>query len=232
LLSELFTTFFGICDNDGVKLVNGKIDTTLDERTSVPNIFAIGDCAKDRPELTPVAIQAGLLLARRLYGDSRALMNYSLIPTSVFTPFEYGCVGLSEEDAIKKFGKENVETFLSRYGALEVAASHPKIRREVRSYVFHPPDTDFEGTEEKAVAQPCLAKLVCHRTQDNLVVGYHHVGPNAGEITQGFALGVKLGAKKRDFDDLVGIHPTSAEEFTGLRVTGSSGHDFRKKDGC
>lgn len=68
----------------------------------MPNIYAIGDCAYQRPELTPSAIKAGQLLARRLFGHAKQLMNYELIATTVFTPLEYGCIGLSEEDAIKE----------------------------------------------------------------------------------------------------------------------------------
>ena len=67
---------------------------------------------KGNLELTPVAIKAGRLLARRLFANSQALMDYRLVPTTVFTPLEYGAVGYSEEDAITKFGKENIEVFI------------------------------------------------------------------------------------------------------------------------
>lgn len=80
---------------------NGKIITTDDERSNISNIYAIGDCAEGRPELTPPAIMAGRLLANRLFGASNMLMDYKNIATTVFTPLEYGCIGYSEEDAIK-----------------------------------------------------------------------------------------------------------------------------------
>lgn len=89
--------------NIGVKLANnGKVITTDDEKSSVDNIYAIGDCAEGRPELTPPAIMAGKLLAARLFGNSNVLMDYKNIATTVFTPLEYGCVGYSEEEANAK----------------------------------------------------------------------------------------------------------------------------------
>ena len=89
--------------NIGVKLAkNGKVITTDDEKSSVENIYAIGDCAEGRPELTPPAIMAGKLLAARLFGNSTVLMDYRNIATTVFTPLEYGCVGYSEEEAVNK----------------------------------------------------------------------------------------------------------------------------------
>lgn len=80
---------------------NGKIVAET-EQTNVPHIFALGDVLEGRPELTPVAIHAGRLLARRVFGGSTQHMDYDNIATTVFTPLEYGCVGLSEETAIKR----------------------------------------------------------------------------------------------------------------------------------
>ena len=80
-------------------LKDGKILTNELEETNVANIFAIGDVAFGRPELTPVAIQAGQLLAKRLFGKSKIKMDYVNVPTTVFTPLEYGCVGYSQEAA-------------------------------------------------------------------------------------------------------------------------------------
>ena len=79
---------------------NGKIICAADDTTSVSNIYAIGDCVFGRLELTPTAIMAGRMLTRRLFNKETALMDYKLVPTTVFTPMEYGCIGLSEEDAI------------------------------------------------------------------------------------------------------------------------------------
>jgi thioredoxin reductase (NADPH) len=78
----------------------------------------------------------------------------------------------------------------------------------------------------------CLSKLVCKKSDGNRVVGFHFVGPNAGELTQGFALALRLGAKKADFDKLIGIHPTDAESFCDLSVTRASGENFVAAAGC
>merc|ERR1719436_1766054 len=92
----------------GVKTAsNGKFDC-VQERTNVSNIFAIGDVLNGRQELTPVAIQAGKLLSRRLVSDSSLQMDYDKVATTVFTPLEYGCIGYSEEDAKEEFGDDNV----------------------------------------------------------------------------------------------------------------------------
>lgn len=97
---------------------NGKI-RCANEQTNVPNIFAIGDVLQDRLELTPVAIKAGALLSKRLFGNGTEQMDYELVPTCVFTPIEYGACGLSEEDAQKKFGKENLSNFHIKFKPLE-----------------------------------------------------------------------------------------------------------------
>ena len=90
---------------------NGKVLHDDAERTNVDSIFAIGDVLDDKPELTPVASQAGKLLARRLCGADTTLTDYVNVCTTVFTPLEYGCCGLSEEDAIQQFGEEDIEVF-------------------------------------------------------------------------------------------------------------------------
>ena len=91
---------------------SGKI-LTNEERTNVEHIYAVGDVCEGKQELTPVAVRAGELLARRLFGGSNVQMNYDLVPTTVFTPMEYGCVGLSEEEAIKQYGDDDIEVLHS-----------------------------------------------------------------------------------------------------------------------
>ncbi|OQV24858.1 Thioredoxin reductase 1, cytoplasmic [Hypsibius exemplaris] len=186
---------------------SGKINAEY-EQTNVPNIYAIGDVLDGRPELTPVAIQAGNKLARRLFAGSKVVYDYEMVPTTVFTPVEYGCIGLAEEVALKKYGKDNIEVYHGRY--------RPVTTRPIAGY----------GEEH------CYAKLICNKLDDERVVGLHVLGPNAGEITQGFALGMRLGAKKRDFDDLTGIHPTDAENFVSLLITRSSGVDLSLPQCC
>jgi pyruvate/2-oxoglutarate dehydrogenase complex dihydrolipoamide dehydrogenase (E3) component len=89
-----------------------------------------------------------------------------------------------------------------------------------------------DGMELDDVPPMCMSKLVCKKSDSNRVVGFHFVGPNAGELTQGFGLALRLGAKKADFDKLVGIHPTDAESFCDLSVTRASGENFVAAAGC
>jgi len=187
-------------ENAGVAVneKNGFILSDDADKTSADNIFAIGDVLDGKPELTPVAIQAGKLLARRLFAGAKDKCNYDFVPTTVFTPLEYGSCGYSEEAAIEKYGEENIEVYHSNFTPLEFT-------------VPHRPENE------------CYAKLICNKADEERVVGFHVLGPNAGEVTQGFSLAFKLGATKHHFDDLIGIHPTNAEVFTTLNVTKSSG---------
>uniref|UniRef100_A0A0G4FIK1 Thioredoxin reductase n=1 Tax=Chromera velia CCMP2878 TaxID=1169474 RepID=A0A0G4FIK1_9ALVE len=200
---------------------SGKLDVDDGEATNVPNIFAVGDILKGRPELTPVAIRAGELLARRLFAGSTEKMNWDLIATTVFTPAEYGSVGLSEEEAVKRWGRDDIETYLLEFTSLEMAAAHRQKDPSLRADDF---DVDIGAN--------ALSKLVVRRSEDEKVVGFHYVGPNAGEITQGFAVAMRLGAKKRDLDGTIGIHPTDAESLVQLDITGSSGESYLAAGGC
>ena len=113
-------------------------------------------------------------------------MDYLAVPTTVFTPLEYGAIGLSEEEAIQTFGETNIE-------------------------VYHANFWPLEWTVPKRSESVCYAKLICDLKNNERVVGLHIAGPNAGEITQGYAVAMKLGATKNDFDMTVGIHPTVSE---------------------
>jgi len=186
-------------DKVGVKLTKaGKVLCEDDESTSCHNIFAVGDMVEGRPELTPVAVQSGRLLARRLFAGETLKTDYSNIPTTVFTPLEYGAVGLTEEQAIEKYGAEDLTVYHSNFTPLEWAVPH----RE---------------------SNACYAKLLCVRSLQERVVGLHVLGPNAGEVTQGWTLGIKLHATKSDFDNSIGIHPTCSEIFTTLAISKDSG---------
>uniref|UniRef100_A0A286XIG9 Thioredoxin reductase 3 n=1 Tax=Cavia porcellus TaxID=10141 RepID=A0A286XIG9_CAVPO len=185
---------------------SGKIPVNDVEQTNVPHIYAIGDILEGKPELTPVAIQAGKLLARRLFGGSLEKCDYINIPTTVFTPLEYGCCGLSEEAAIEVYKNENLEVFHSFFLPLEWTVA----RRE---------------------SNTCYAKIICNKLDSDRVIGFHVLGPNAGEITQGFAAAMKCGLTKQLLDNTVGIHPTCAEVFTTLDITKSSGLDITQR-GC
>jgi len=194
----------------GVKVnaKNGKVIVNQEEQSSTPNIHAIGDVIEGGLELTPVAIQAGKLLARRLADpiNATAKMDYLNVPTTVFCPIEYGACGYSEEDAKDAFGPDAIEVFHTNFWPLEWTVAH---KPENASY----------------------AKLVCNKNDNMRVVGFHYLGPSAGEVTQGYAGMIKMGATKQNFDDLVGIHPTTAETFTTLNVTKSSGIDA-SASGC
>lgn len=193
----------------GVKYdpLTGKIPVNALERTNVPNIYAIGDILKNRLQLTPVAIEAGKLLVARIFGDESRICDYAYAPTTVFTPLEYGCVGYSEEKAIQIFGKENID-------------------------VYHQAFRPYEWVLTPKSPNACWAKLVVLLNENERVIGFHFLGPNAGEVTQFAALSLKLGAKKSDFDHLIGVHPTSAETFVSLSITRSSGLDPTQMKNC
>ena len=178
---------------------NGKILCT-DEQTNIPHIYAIGDVVQAVPELTPVAIQSARMLANRLYkpGTSQA-MNYDLIATTVFTPTEYGAIGLSEDDATTKYGEKRIEVYHSSFTPLEWSLSNDR----------------KENT--------CYAKLICDKEDNGRVIGLHYLGPDAGEVVQGYAVAMRCGATYQDFYDTVGIHPTVSERICDLKVTKSSG---------
>ncbi|XP_078103815.1 thioredoxin reductase 3 isoform X1 [Sander vitreus] len=195
-------------DKAGVKVnpKNGKISVNDEEQTNVPHIYAIGDILEGKWELTPVAIQAGKLLARRLYGGSTLKCDYVNVPTTVFTPLEYGSCGLSEDRATALYGQDNLEVFHSLFWPLE----------------FTVPGRDNNK---------CYAKIICNKLDNDRVIGFHYLGPNAGEVTQGFGVAMKCGATKEQLDATIGIHPTCAEIFTTLDVTKSSGGDITQS-GC
>ena len=162
-------------------------------QSSVPSILAIGDVI-GRVALTPVALAEGMAVARRLFrpADYRPV-DYSLIPTAVFSLPNVGTVGLSEEAAL--------------------AAGH-----EVRVFEsrFRPMKYSLSDCQERT-----FMKLVVDAATDR-VLGCHMVGPEAGEIIQGLAVALKAGATKQVFDETLGIHPTSAEEFVTMRTPRSS----------
>lgn len=209
-------------ENAGLEtLANGKFSVNDNEQTNVANIYAIGDILQGRPELTPVAIKTGELLSRRLYNNASQKMNWDMIPTTVFTPVEYGTIGLSEEDAISRFGSDNIRTYLTEFTGLEQGAAHRQKHISQRADEF---DVDMPPTS--------FAKLVCLKNENERVIGFHYVGDNAGEITQGYAVALKLGATKADFEDTMSIHPTDAEAVIQMSVTRESGESWTAAGGC
>ena len=139
---------------------NGKFKVNEHEQTNVDNIYAIGDVIYGKLELTPTAIQTGKRLADRLYNGGTKLMDYDNVPTTVFTPQEYGCVGLTDEEAESKYGEENIEVFHTEFSPLE-----------------------YQYNKSFNKERPCYVKIVCVIPEDNRIVGFHILSPNAGEIT-------------------------------------------------
>jgi glutathione reductase (NADPH) len=161
----------------------------VDDRfaTSIPSIHAIGDLTA-RLQLTPVALAEAMVLVDHLFGSGQRTMSYELVPTAVFTHPAIGTVGLTEQQARERHGA--VRVFRSEFRALKHTLS---------------------GNAERT-----LMKLVVDAASDR-VVGLHMVGAEAGEIVQGFAVAMKAGATKAQFDATIGIHPTAAEEFVTMR---------------
>uniref|UniRef100_A0A673MGQ9 thioredoxin-disulfide reductase (NADPH) n=1 Tax=Sinocyclocheilus rhinocerous TaxID=307959 RepID=A0A673MGQ9_9TELE len=195
-------------DKAGVKVnaKNGKIPVNDEEQTSVPHIYAIGDILEGKWELTPVAIQAGKLLARRLFAGASLKCDYVNVPTTVFTPMEYGSCGYPEEKAVEIYGQQNLEIYHSLFWPLEFTVAGRDNNR-------------------------CYAKIICNKLDNERVIGFHYLGPNAGEVTQGFGAAMKCGITKDQLDNTIGIHPTCAEIFTAMEVTKSSGGDITQS-GC
>ena len=146
-----------------------------------------------------MAIQAGKTLAQRLFGGSNEAMDYQNICTTVFTPMEYSCVGLSEDDAIAQLGADNVEVYHAEFLPLEWSLSPS------RSHVN------------------AFTKVITDKMPEKNVLGIHYVGPNAGEVMQGYGVAMKQGLTYKQLTDTVGIHPTSSEEIVRLSITKSSG---------
>src|SRR6266436_5373605 len=157
-------------------------------RTSLPNIYAIGDVT-DRLNLTPVAIAEGRALAETLYNNNPITMDHADVPTAVFSKPPIGTVGLTEEAARRQYG-DDVNIYSAR---------------------FKPMKNTLSGRDERT-----FMKLVVDGKTDR-VLGVHMLGADAPEIVQGLAIAVKCGASKKMFDQTVGIHPSAAEEFVTMR---------------
>ena len=183
---------------DGLELE--KAGVTLNQRgfiqvdeyqnTVVDGIYALGDVTGEK-ELTPVAIKAGRTLSERLFnGKTRAKMDYTTIPTVVFSHPAIGTVGLTEDQAIKEYGQEHIKVYKSSFASMYSAVTNH--RQESRFKLI------TSGADEK-------------------VVGLHGLGYGVDEMIQGFAVAIKMGATKADFDATVAIHPTASEEFVTMR---------------
>lgn len=167
----------------------GYIHVDEYQNTTTSGIYAVGDNT-GKIELTPVAVKAGRLLSERLFNHKPdAKMDYELVPTAVFSHPPIGTIGLTEPEAISKYGADNIEVHTSSFAAMYTAVtSHRQLTR---------------------------MKLICAGAEKR-VVGLHGIGYAMDEILQGFAVAMKMGATKADFDACVAIHPTSGEEFVTM----------------
>lgn len=167
----------------------GYIDVNDKFETREPSILALGDVI-GRVQLTPVATAEGMAVARRLFKPEQYRpVDYRHIPTAVFSQPNIGTVGLTEEQALESGHK--VVVFESRFKPMKLTLTQS--------------------------SEQTLMKLVVDADTDR-VLGAHMVGPDAGDIIQGLAIALKAGATKRLFDETIGVHPTSAEEFVTLRT--------------
>lgn len=172
----------------GVELTaNGGILVDHQYNTAVPSIYAVGDVI-DRLMLTPVALVEGTVVARRLFGDPQSQPDYERVPTCIFSQPNMASVGMDEHTARERGHK--VSIYRNNFRPLQYSLTDNPMR--------------------------CLVKLVVDDDTDR-VLGVFMVGPEAGEIIQGFAVALTAGATKSQFDDTLGVHPTSAEEFVTLR---------------
>lgn len=178
-------------DVTGVKTnEKGYIVVDKFQNTSVPGIYAVGDNT-GAVELTPVAVAAGRRLSERLFNNKpEEHLDYNNVPTVVFSHPPIGTVGLTEPQAREQYGDDNVKIYRSSFTAMYTAVTSHR--------------------------QPCRMKLVCVG-QDEKIVGIHGIGAGMDEMLQGFAVALKMGATKKDFDNTVAIHPTAAEEFVTMR---------------
>lgn len=168
----------------------GAVTVDKFQNTSQTGIYAVGDVI-DKVNLTPVAIAAGRRLSERLFNNQvNAHLDYATVPTVVFSHPTIGTVGLTEKEAREKYIDDKIKTYTSRFTPMQYAITE---------------------TKEK-----CHMKLVCVG-EDDKIVGLHGVGLGVDEMLQGFAVAIKMGATKEDFDNTVAIHPTGAEEFVTMR---------------
>jgi glutathione reductase (NADPH) len=175
--------------NAGVEMrASGAVIVDPYLRSNVESIYAIGDCT-DRLMLTPVAIAEGMAVANTLFSNKRVSLDYENVATAIFSTPNCGTVGLSEEQARQR--DFEIDIYISS---------------------FRPLRHTMTGSAEKT-----MMKLVVDRATDR-VLGCHMVGPDAGEVIQGFAVALNCGATKAQFDSTIGIHPTAAEEFVTMRT--------------
>lgn len=180
---------FGL-GNTEVKLDDqGFIQVDKFQNTTAKGIYAIGDVI-GKLELTPVAIAAGRRLSERLFnGQADLYLDYNFVPSVVFTHPPIATIGWTEEQALAEYGQDEIKVYHSRFTPMYFALNEYR--------------------------QKCEMKLVCLGKEEK-IIGLHAIGVDVDEMLQGFAVAIKMGATKADFDNTVAIHPTGAEEFVTM----------------
>ena len=170
---------------------SGFIAVNDEFQTAEASVYALGDLIGGE-QLTPVALAEGMAFAHREFGAGGHVVDYDFIPTAVFSQPNVGTVGYTEIEAREAFGK--LDIYRSEYRPMKHTLS---------------------GRDERS-----MMKLIVDQASQR-VLGVHMVGPDAGEILQGMAIALRMGATKMDFDRTIGIHPTAAEELVTLREVDS-----------
>lgn len=169
----------------------GKIKVDKFQNTNVEGIYAVGDIIENSIDLTPVAVAAGRRLSERLFNNKpNEHLDYNLVPTVIFTHPPIGTIGMSEMQAIEQYGEDAIKCYTSNFTPMYSAVTQHR--------------------------QKCSMKLVCLGEEEK-IIGLHGIGFGVDEMIQGFAVAIKMGATKADFDNTVAIHPTGSEEFVTMR---------------
>jgi len=186
------TNRFGI-QNTEVAL-DKKAQVIVDEfhNTNVNGVYAIGDCI-GKIQLTPVAIREGRILSERLFnGQTDLKMDYENVPSVIFSHPPVASCGLSEEQAIKQYGEENISVHRSNFRNMWYALCDPEVK------------------------QPSFFKVICLKTEKDRIIGAHLLGRGVDEMMQTFAVVMKMGGTKKQLDSAIAIHPTASEELVLL----------------
>ena len=169
----------------------GQIITDKFQNTTIDGVYAVGDIIENGIELTPVAVAAGRRLSERLFNNKpNEHLDYHLVPTVVFSHPPIGTIGMTQDEALKTYGADNVKVYQSNFTPMYSAITSHR--------------------------EPCRMKLIT-TGDDQKIVGLHGIGFGVDEMIQGFAVAIKMGATKADFDNTVAIHPTGSEEFVTMR---------------
>lgn len=169
---------------------DGTVKVNDAHQTATPNIYAIGDMI-DRIDLTPVAIRAGRQISEFLFNNAATSeIDYINVPTVVFSHPAIGTIGLTEKEAVAEYGEDDIKVYRNKFFSMYASASWHR--------------------------EPCYFKLVC-QGPDEVVVGLHGIGEGVDEMIQGFGVAMKMKATKEQFDSVIAIHPTGAEEFVTMR---------------